>query len=212
MRAAYRNCARGFAVVSRPSERQRAKSRDLGAARRIAAVGWVERSRDPTHGIFARFRGCEPNAARCCWVSRALDPSYDRVPALVPPASCNADMVQAGTAGRLLRMARHAAKRYAMLGLARGSTQPTTLLSRPSERQRAKSRDPGATRQNRWTVETSRRVAPGSRVSLRSPGTRSVPDLAQARSLHSAGTRDRCAPANPPHQSFGNGNSSRYLR
>jgi hypothetical protein len=36
------------------------------------------------------------------------------------------------------------------------------LVSRPSERQRAKSRDLGATRQNRWTVETSRRAAPGS--------------------------------------------------
>ena len=39
------------------------------------------------------------------------------------------------------------------------------LVSRPSERQRAKSRDPGAARQNRWTIEMSRRVAlgPGSR-------------------------------------------------
>ena len=36
----------------------------------------------------------------------------------------------------------------------------------------AKTRDPGVTRQNRWIVEPSRRAAPGSRVSLRSPGTR----------------------------------------
>ena len=45
-------------------------------------------------------------------------------------------------------------------------------VSRASERQRAKTRDPGASRQNRWTVQTSRHVAPRSRVSLRSPGTR----------------------------------------
>src|SRR6476660_7116734 len=46
------------------------------------------------------------------------------------------------------------------------------LVSRASERQRAKTRDLGATQQNRATVETSRRVSPRSRVSLRSPGTR----------------------------------------
>jgi len=55
------------------------------------------------------------------------------------------------------------------------------LVSRPSEHQRAKSRDLGTTRQNRWTVETSSRVALGSRLSFRS----------RKRSLHSAGTRDR---------------------
>ncbi len=46
------------------------------------------------------------------------------------------------------------------------------LVSRASERQRAKTRYLGATQQNRATVETSRRVSPRSRVSLRSPGTR----------------------------------------
>ena len=53
------------------------------------------------------------------------------------------------------------------------------LVSRPSEHQRAKSRDLGATRQNRWTA--SSRVALVSRLSFRS----------RKRSLHSAGTRDR---------------------
>jgi hypothetical protein len=42
------------------------------------------------------------------------------------------------------------------------------LVSRSSEHQRAKSRDLGATRQNLWTVETSSRVALGSRLSFRS--------------------------------------------
>ena len=59
--------------------------------------------------------------------------------------------------------------RFAKIGA--GGARPT-LVSRASERQRAKTRDPGVTRQNRWIVEASRRVAPRSRVSLRSPGTR----------------------------------------
>ena len=48
---------------------------------------------------------------------------------------------------------------------------PLSCPGRASVSER-RARDPGVTRQNRWIVEASRRVAPRSRVSLRSPGTR----------------------------------------
>ena len=58
-----------------------------------------------------------------------------------------------------------------------------TLVSRPSERQRAKRRDPGATR--RVAIKPCR----ASRLIALGPGSRST--RARARSLHSAGTREQ---------------------
>src|SRR6476620_2683281 len=101
-----------------------------------------------------------------------------------------------GTAGRLLRVAQRAAKRYAMLGLARGSTQPTTyrnrargvaLVSRPSESQRAKSRDLGAA--GKIGGELKRPVVshlgPGSRFARPGPEV-SAPNLCARGSGHLA--------------------------
>ena len=53
---------------------------------------------------------------------------------------------------------------HARAAMSRAGCAPAHV-SRASERQRAKTRDPGASRQNRWTVQTSRMspLGPGSR-------------------------------------------------
>ena len=76
--------------------------------------------------------------------------------------------------------------------------RPPTLVSRRSERQRANSRDPGATRQNRETIEIARRMSWVPGLASLARDTRLAPDFVRARQRPVFGeTNPRCKCATP---------------